>query len=139
MGVRTDTETNAGSTVGDGAEPCELGLVDGEVRAGGAAQTLLVENFLGGGRRERLGLDGTGNTCSGMRMDRRQSRGSYLPPQRNIAESDCTRQSGFTVDAGLGGVYAPDLGLSAACLRAGPKPRTRVESMAGERGGRGCR
>ena len=56
MGVRTDTETNAGSTVGDGAEPCELGLVDGEVRARGAPEPLVVEDLVFGRRRKGLCL-----------------------------------------------------------------------------------
>ena len=45
--------------MGDGAEPGELRLVDGKVGAGGSAKTLLVQDLLRGGGRERLGLDGT--------------------------------------------------------------------------------
>ena len=57
--TRTDTEPRAKDTVGDGAEPGELRLVDSEVGAGGTAKALLVQDLLCGGGRERLGLDST--------------------------------------------------------------------------------
>ena len=57
MGTRTDAETNTGHAVGNGGDPGELRLVDGEVRAGRALETLLVEDVLRGRRGERLGLD----------------------------------------------------------------------------------
>jgi hypothetical protein len=55
----TDAESCTSSTVEDRSDPCKLGLVDGEVRAGRALETLLVEDLLRGRGRERLGLDST--------------------------------------------------------------------------------
>ena len=60
-----------------------------------------------------------------------------LPSQRDIAESNCMGQFRWDCIWGLLMLYALFLGQSAACLRAGARPRTRVESMAGERDGDG--
>ena len=56
-GALTDAETCTSDTVCNRAKPSELGLVNGEMRGGGAAKTLLVQDLLSGGRRERLCLN----------------------------------------------------------------------------------
>lgn len=53
----TDAETNAGNTIGNGTDPGQLGLVDGEVGAGGALKALRVEDLLLSGRRKGLNLN----------------------------------------------------------------------------------
>ena len=57
----TDTETGTGHTVSDGTEPCELRLVDGEVRAAWTLETLLVENLDRVLWSDRLGLHSSAN------------------------------------------------------------------------------
>lgn len=55
--VRTGAEGTTGDTVSDGAQPCQLRLVDSKVGAAGAVETLLVENPLAGRRWKRFRLD----------------------------------------------------------------------------------
>ena len=45
--VLTNAETNAGESVSNGRDPCQLRLVDGKVRRRGATETLFVQNILG--------------------------------------------------------------------------------------------
>lgn len=42
----TRAECTTGCTIGNGADPCQLGLVDSEMRAGGAFKTLSIQDFL---------------------------------------------------------------------------------------------
>jgi hypothetical protein len=42
----TDAETDTGDSVSHGCEPCQLGLVDGEVRGAGSDETLFVEDSI---------------------------------------------------------------------------------------------
>lgn len=44
----TDTQSSPSNTVSDRADPCKLGLVDGEVRATGPLESLFVEDFVRG-------------------------------------------------------------------------------------------
>lgn len=53
----TDAKSSTRNTIGDRAEPCQLGLVDGEVRAAWTLETLLVQNLLGSGGRQRVSLN----------------------------------------------------------------------------------
>ena len=55
--ILTSAETRTGDTVGDGAKPGELGLVDREMRGRGSKEALLVQNSFRGGGRERFGLN----------------------------------------------------------------------------------
>lgn len=55
--VEQDTETSTSHTVGNRSKPCELRLVDGEMRAAGALQALTVENGITSRRCEALGLN----------------------------------------------------------------------------------
>lgn len=52
----TDTKASASNTVGDGTQPCQLWLVDGEVGAAGTLQPLFVEDLLRGRGWQRLRL-----------------------------------------------------------------------------------
>lgn len=59
--IRTDAKTRTSDTVRNGPKPCQLGLVDGEMRAGGTVQTLLVQDPHRRGCRERFGLHASGS------------------------------------------------------------------------------
>lgn len=45
--IHTDAKADTCDTVSDGTNPCELGLVDGEVRARWAGQALFIQDFDG--------------------------------------------------------------------------------------------
>jgi hypothetical protein len=60
---RTDGEPNTGDAVSNGAEPGELWLVDGEVWAGRACETLGVQDHRAILWFERLCLDSAENVC----------------------------------------------------------------------------
>lgn len=55
--VKKHREANASHAVGNRANPGKLGLVDGEVRRGGATETLRVENVQAVVGRQRFSLD----------------------------------------------------------------------------------
>ena len=60
---RTNGEPDAGNAIGDGAEPSKLRLVDGEVWAGRACETLGVQDHRAIFRFERLCLDSAESVC----------------------------------------------------------------------------
>jgi hypothetical protein len=79
-GARTDGEARAGDAVRDRAEPRQLRLVDGEVRAGGPREALLVQDLVRRARRERLGLHAAAHTASARaRRGGRGRAGAPLP------------------------------------------------------------
>jgi hypothetical protein len=57
--LRTDTKASTGYAVRNGSVPCQLWLVDGEMRAGRTIETLLVQDSYGCRCRDRFGFYAT--------------------------------------------------------------------------------